>query len=228
MASNSGARSVPTSPCFSVAQPFRPGGEDHREVELRLGGVQLVEQVEGGVDDVVGPRAGAVDLVDHDDRLQAQRQRLLGDEARLRHRAFDRVDQQQHAVDHRQHALDLAAEVGVAGRVDDVDVRALPLDRAVLRQDGDAALALEVVAVHHALGHLLVLAEGAALAQQLVDQRGLAVVDVGDDGDVADLAGHGRLSMECRPATSAGESRRSAISSPPAMWALPRKASSGP
>ena len=35
--------------------------------------------------------------------------------------------------------------------------------------------------------HLLVGAEGAALAQQLVDQRGLAVVDMGDDGDVADV-----------------------------------------
>ena len=41
-------------------------------------------------------------------------QRLQRDEARLRHRPFDRVDQQQHAVDHAQHALDLAAEVGVA------------------------------------------------------------------------------------------------------------------
>ena len=29
--------------------------------------------------------------------------------------------------------------------------------------------------------------EGAALAEELVDQRGLAMVDVGDDGDVADL-----------------------------------------
>ena len=67
------------------------------------------------------------------------------------------------------------------------------LDGAVLGQDRDAALALEVVAVHHALGHFLVVAEGAALAQQLVDQRGLAMVDVGDDGDVADLAGHGGL-----------------------------------
>ena len=65
------------------------------------------------------------------------------------------------------------------------------VDGAVLGQDGDAALALQVVAVHHALGHLLVVAEGAGLAQQLVDQRGLAVVDVGDDGDVAKFAGHG-------------------------------------
>ena len=55
----------------------------------------------------------------------------------------------------------------------------------VLGQDGDAALALEVVVVHHPLGHLLVGAERAALPQQRVDERGLAVVDVRDDGDVA-------------------------------------------
>ena len=58
-------------------------------------------------------------------------------------------------------------------------------DRAVLGEDGDAALALEVVRVHDALDHVLVRGEGAGLAQELVDQRGFAVVDVGDDGDVA-------------------------------------------
>ena len=59
------------------------------------------------------------------------------------------------------------------------------VDGGVLGQDGDAALALEVVVVHRALGDPLVRAERAALVQQRVDQRGLAVVDVGDDGDVA-------------------------------------------
>ena len=58
-----------------------------------------------------------------------------------------------------------------------------------LGEDGDAALALEVVGIHRALGHLLVVAEGAGLLQQPVDQGGLAVVDVGDDGDVAELHG---------------------------------------
>src|SRR5205085_1290619 len=73
----------------------------------------------------------------------------------------------------------------------------------------------------------LVVAEGAALAQQLVDQRGLAVVDVGDDRDVADLLVHGWLFS--RPATSCGLSRRSAMSSPAVTCALPRKArDSGP
>jgi hypothetical protein len=50
------------------------------------------------------------------------------------------------------------------GRVDDVDALAVPHDGGVLRQDGDAALALQGVAVHHALDDLLVLAEHVGLA----------------------------------------------------------------
>src|SRR4029078_10726862 len=80
-------------------------------------------------------------------------------------------------------------EIGVAGSVDDVDAGALPLQRGGIVQNGNAALALQVVGVHRALGHLLVLAIGAGLLQQAVDEGGLAVVDVGDDGDVTKVHG---------------------------------------
>ena len=173
------------------------GGVDRVEIELVVGGAEAIEQVEGLVEHPVRARAGTVDLVDHDDRLEAHRERLLGHEARLRHRAVHRVDQDQYRVDHRQHALDLAAEVGVARGVDDVDavflaVGRLPADRGVLGKDRDAAFLFQVVAVHHPLGGDRALAEGAGLLEQLVDEGGFAVVDVGDDGDVAELFdGHG-------------------------------------
>jgi hypothetical protein len=48
--------------------------------------------------------------------------RLFKHEPGLRHRALGGVNQQEDAVRHRQHALDFAAEVGVAGRVDQVDL----------------------------------------------------------------------------------------------------------
>ncbi len=168
---------------------------DHRKIELLFGRAQFVEQIERVVDDPVGTRAGPVDFVDDNDRLQALRERLACHKARLRHRALDRVHQQQHAIDHRQHALDFAAEVRMARRVDDVDVRSLVVDRAVFCEDRDAALTLEVVAVHHALGQLLILAERAGLLQQFVDQRGLAVINVRDDRDVSNWAFHRRLSF---------------------------------
>ena len=55
----------------------------------------------------------------------------------------------------------------------------------VLGENRDSALAFQIVRVHHAFGDRLVVAEGAALAQHGVNQRGLAVVDVGDDSDIA-------------------------------------------
>ena len=54
-----------------------------------------------------------------------------------------------------------------------------------LGEDGDAALALQVVGIHGALGHPLVLAERAGLLQQAIDQRRLAVIDMGDDREIA-------------------------------------------
>jgi len=73
----------------------------------------------------------------------------------------------------------------VAGRVHDVDLGVPVAHRGVLGQDRDAALALEVVRVHHAVRELLVGPEDAALPEHGVDEGRLAVVDVGDDGDVS-------------------------------------------
>ena len=130
-----------------------------------------------------------VDLVEAEDGPKSHLQGLAQHELGLRHDAFLGVDQQDAAVHHAQDPLHLAAEVGVAGGVDDVDAgvagRAVPQHRGRLGQDGDAALALLVVGIHRPLGVRLIGAEHAGLSEELVDERGLAVVDVGDDGDVA-------------------------------------------
>ena len=59
-------------------------------------------------------------------------------------------------------------------------------DGRVLGQNSNAALAFQLVGVHHAFGMSLVGAPGAALVEHGVHQRGLTVIDVRDDGDVAD------------------------------------------
>jgi hypothetical protein len=135
----------------------------------------------------LGALVRAVDLVHDEQQAQPVGQRLADDEARLGHHAFDRVDQQQHAVHHPEHALHLGAEVRVAGGIDQMDPHTFDFDRSVLGQDRDAALALEVFAVQHAVGHDLVGAEHARLAQEAVHERRLSVVDVRDDGNVADV-----------------------------------------
>ena len=183
--SKSGCRSVPGMAGSSGRSARLGDGVEHGKIELRFFGVEVDEQIVDLVQHFLRARVGAVDLVDDHDGRQLGFERLGQHVARLRQRAFGGVDQQHDAVDHLERALHFAAEVGVAGRVDDVDLAAVEVDGRVLGEDGDAALALELVRVHHALGHLLVGAKGAGLAQHGVDERGLAMVDMGDDGDIA-------------------------------------------
>ena len=179
------------SPHLFHGPTVQGGGVYDREVELLLRRAEFVEEIERLVHDPLGSRAGTIDFVHDDDRLQSQRERLARDEPRLRHRPVHCIDEQQDAVDHREHALDLAAEVGVSRRVHDVDVRAVIGHRAVFRENRDPALTLEIVRIHDALDEVLMGRERARLPQQLVDERRLAVVDVGDDRDVAKGARHG-------------------------------------
>ena len=60
-------------------------------------------------------------------------------------------------------------------------------DRRVLGEDRDAAFAFERVGVHDARFDVLAFAKDAALTEHGIDQGRLAVVDVGDDGDVTDV-----------------------------------------
>ena len=135
----------------------------------------------------MGACGGLVDLVDDDDDGEGEREGLLEDEVGLGHGALLGVDEEEGTVGHLEDSLDLSAEVGVSGGVNDVDGVVLVAEGAVLGGDGDAALALEVVGVHEALLDLLVVAEAAGELEESVDDGGLAVVDVRDDGDVADF-----------------------------------------
>ena len=148
-------------------------------------GVEVDEELVDLVDHFLGSGVAAVDFVDDHDGGQVARERLLQHVARLGQRALGGVDQQDDPVDHGERPLHLAAEVGVAGGVDQVDLHALPDDGGRLRQDGDAALALLVVRIHHTVDDGLMGSERAGGAQQRIDEGGLAVVDVRDKGDVS-------------------------------------------
>jgi hypothetical protein len=74
--------------------------------------------------------------------------------------------------------------------IDDVDFGVVKEKSGVLGENGNATLALQVVGVHDALDEGLVGAKNTALAQHGVDESGLAVVDVRDDGDVANVLAH--------------------------------------
>ena len=133
----------------------------------------------------VGIGGRQVDLVErgHDLEVVLHRQVAVGQ--RLRLDALGGVDHQHHALARGERPADLVAEVDVARRVDQVEHVALPLDTHVLRLDRDAPLALEVHRVEVLLAHVTGI-DGAGDLEDAVGERRLAVIDVGDDREVAD------------------------------------------
>jgi hypothetical protein len=170
MVSSSGISVVLSSPRSVVGLALAGAGVEQRELELLVVGAKIDEQVVDFIEHGGDPGVRAVDLVDAHGDVQARLHRLAQHEAGLRERALGGVDQQDRALDHREHALDLAAEVGVARGVEDVDLVVAVEHGRVLAGDGDAALALEVHRVHHPVGRWTREREGVALTQQPVDQ----------------------------------------------------------
>ena len=126
------------------------------------------------------------------------RERLAEHELRLGHRPLEGVDEDQGSVGHLESALDLATEIRVAGRVDQVDLDFAVLDRNVLGEDRDATLTLQVVGVQDTLALELRGPVLAGVAEHGVDQGSLAMVDVGNNGYVTDIIASVHRFSGCR------------------------------
>ena len=88
---------------------------------------------------------------------------------------------------HVEDTFDLAAEVGMARGVDDVDLNALVVDGNILGRIGHAALTFLIVRIEDAFGDFLVFSEYVGSPKKAIDHGRLSVVDVRDDCDVANV-----------------------------------------
>ena len=185
-------------------------GRDHERVR----GVDA-DHVLDLLPDRLGLGGRQVDLVEHRHDLMAGIDGVIDVGEGLSLDALARVHHQQRALAGRERAVHLIGEVDVAGRIDQVEDVILAVARLVfkadgLRLDGDAALALDVHGIEHLLDHLALL-QAAGELDQAVSQRGLAVVDVGDDREIADVRyGGGRHGREITPPLRCGKHRRRA------------------
>ncbi len=132
-------------------------------------------------------RAGAVHLVDEADAGHVVVVGLAPDSLRLRLDTGNGVEDDDAAIEDAQAALDFDREVDVAGRVDDVDLVALPLSGGRGGRNRDAALALLLHPVHdgRALVDLADLVSAAGVVEHALGHGRLAGIDVGDDADIA-------------------------------------------
>ena len=145
---------------------------------------------------VSGSADGQVDLVEDRDQRQALAHREVDVGQRLGLDPLGRVDDEDRPLAGLKAVADLVGEVDVAGRVDEVE----PVGQAVVRLvleadrpglDRDPLLPLEIHRVEDLAHHLAALDRVGQL-EQPVGERRLAVVDVGDDREVAEsLLGDG-------------------------------------
>ena len=148
-------------------------------------------------------------------------ERLIDIGQGLRLDALGRIDHEQRAFAGREAAVDLIGEIDMARRVDEVQLVDLAVARVIieahgLRLDGDAALALDIHGIEHLLLHLP-RRQAPAKLDQPVGERRFAVIDMGDDGEVADAGKrrglgftHGGLVRERGGAGSSGRGVRMA------------------
>src|SRR5207302_11166297 len=105
--------------------------------------------------------------------------------ARLWKRTLARVNEQKNTIHHRQCALDFPSEVTVTWRIHDIDFDSVIPDARCLGENRDSALALKIIRVQNALHYFLVYPENTALPQHRIDKCRLSVIDVRNDGYVA-------------------------------------------
>ncbi|CUS32497.1 hypothetical protein COMA1_10655 [Candidatus Nitrospira nitrosa] len=76
----------------------------------------------------------------------------------------------------------------MARRIDNVDFHSIVDDAGVFGPDRNPTLPFLIHRIHNAFAHVIDLAMDVSLAEYGIDQGRFAVIDVGDDRDIADIA----------------------------------------
>ena len=163
-------------------------GVNVRKVQLLIRGAQGDEQLEHLIQNPIRPRMIAVNFIDHHNRLRARFQRLAQHKASLRLRPLLRIHEQQHAINHTERPLHLAAKIRVPRRVHDIHVMPAILKRRIFRLNRDALFALEVHRIHDPLllRNRLIRPKCPRLLEKTVHQRGLPMIHVRNNCNVTD------------------------------------------
>jgi hypothetical protein len=186
---------------FVVAGRRRNGGDQALQhlVDAQAGLGTALDCV-GGIDaddffdfffDAVRIGLWQVDLVQHRHDFQALLDGRVAVGNRLRFNALTGIDHQQRAFTGRQRATDFVGEVNVARGVNEVQlvvdtILGFVIQGNAVGLDGDPALTLKVHGVQY-LGFHFTLGQAAAHLDEAIGQRRLAMVNVGDDGEIADM-----------------------------------------
>ena len=96
-------------------------GINYGKFKLFIACTKLNKQTQNLIHDLIRTCARTINLVDNDYRNLIKFKSFPENEPRLRHTAFKRIYEKQNAVYHLENALNLTAEIGMAGSVNDIN-----------------------------------------------------------------------------------------------------------
>ena len=166
---------------------FFGGNVNGGEIELGVGGVEFEKEFKDLIEDFLGIGVFAIDLIEDNNGFGADFKGFTENELGLGLRTLGGINDKEDAIDHAEDAFDFSTEIGVAWGIDNVNADIVIFEGGVFGFDGDTPFPLEVHGVHHALGDNLVGSESTCLAEELIHESGLAVIDVGNDCNISEF-----------------------------------------
>src|SRR5690606_998159 len=155
-----------------------------------IGGIDPDEVLDFGLD-LVRVGLGQIHLVRPRHAVQALRDGCVAVGNRLRLDALSGIHHQERAFTGGQRTAYLVGEIHVAGGIDEIELISLTVACRVMKGhavgfDGDAALALKVHGVEDLRSHFT-LCQATTHLDKAVGQGRLAMINVRDDGKIADM-----------------------------------------
>ena len=157
-----------------------------RKFDLLIGCFQVDKQFVDFVQNLIRPCVSAIDFVDHDNDFQSCFQSLAQHKTCLRKRSLRCVHQQKRPIHHHQRTFHFSAEIRMTRSIKNIDFDLTPSNRTVFGRYRDSPFLFKVHVIHQSFTDLLIFPEKPCLTEHLVDKGGFAMVNMGNDGNVAD------------------------------------------
>ncbi len=126
-----------------------------------------------------------IHLIDHQYGLQPKFQGFPQYEPRLRHDALQGIHKKQYTIGHFEYPLHFTPKIGMAGCINDIDLHISVMYRYILGKNGDAPLPFQIIAVEDQIYSFFSLVEDFGFLNDPVNQSGLAVVHMCNDGYIS-------------------------------------------
>ena len=167
--------------------PLSAGTEQHRRIQLLIGGIQIHQQFKDLIDYIVNSLVRAVYFINNNNHSVPKLQCPAQDKSGLRHRTFRCIHQENNTIYHFEDTFHFPAEIGMTRGIHNIDFGVAVPDRRVFRHNGNPAFPFKVIGIHYTVNDFLILPVNPGLLQHFIYKRCFSVVYMGNNRYISKL-----------------------------------------